>query len=109
MVLSSHSLAVERRRWKERGKNIVPHQWRLCRFCYIYVEDPAHAMFQSKHGELTELRQTFLTKLGAELPGLAGQITEPLQFFRALLPQREVTPLLAKLACDVLKIYDSVP
>ncbi|KAJ6477791.1 hypothetical protein C8R45DRAFT_796738, partial [Mycena sanguinolenta] len=81
MVLSSHSLAVECRRWKERGKNIVPHQWRLCRFCYIYVEDPAHAMFQCKHGELTELRQTFSTKLDAELPGLAGQFTEPLQFF----------------------------
>ncbi|KAJ6512435.1 hypothetical protein C8R45DRAFT_920271 [Mycena sanguinolenta] len=72
MVLSSHSLAVERRRWKERGKNIVPHQWRLCRFCYIYVEDPVHAMFQCKH----------------------GQFTEPLQFFRALLPRREVTPFL---------------
>jgi hypothetical protein len=27
--LSSHSLAVERRRWKERGKDIVPRQWRL--------------------------------------------------------------------------------
>ncbi|KAJ6596453.1 hypothetical protein B0H10DRAFT_1638934, partial [Mycena sp. CBHHK59/15] len=30
MVLSSHSLDVERRRWKERGKKIVPRQWRLC-------------------------------------------------------------------------------
>jgi hypothetical protein len=47
MVLSSHSFAVECRRWKERGKKTVPRQWRLCRFCYIYVEDPAHAMFSS--------------------------------------------------------------
>jgi hypothetical protein len=39
MILSSHSLAVECRRWKERGKKVVPRQWRLCRFCYIYVED----------------------------------------------------------------------
>ncbi|KAJ7101519.1 hypothetical protein B0H15DRAFT_919803 [Mycena belliarum] len=46
MILSGHSLAIERRRWKERGKRIVPREWRLCRFCYIYVEDPAHAMFQ---------------------------------------------------------------
>ncbi|KAJ7208819.1 hypothetical protein B0H12DRAFT_1205960 [Mycena haematopus] len=47
MVLSSHSLAVERRRWKERGKKIVPIQWRLCRFCYAYIEDPAHAFVNS--------------------------------------------------------------
>ncbi|KAJ7456824.1 hypothetical protein B0H11DRAFT_1739112, partial [Mycena galericulata] len=33
MVLSGHSLAVESPRWKECGKKIVPHQWRLCRFC----------------------------------------------------------------------------
>ncbi|KAJ7432410.1 hypothetical protein B0H11DRAFT_1760485, partial [Mycena galericulata] len=26
MVLSGHSLAVESRHWKERGKKIVPHQ-----------------------------------------------------------------------------------
>ncbi|KAJ7829795.1 hypothetical protein B0H13DRAFT_2372375 [Mycena leptocephala] len=39
MVLSSHSLAVERRRWTERRKKIVPHQWRLCRLCYAYTED----------------------------------------------------------------------
>ncbi|KAJ7714236.1 hypothetical protein B0H14DRAFT_2248657, partial [Mycena olivaceomarginata] len=45
MILSGHSLAVERRRWKERGKPIVPRAWRLRRFCYAYIEDPAHAMF----------------------------------------------------------------
>ncbi|KAJ7254215.1 hypothetical protein C8J57DRAFT_945698, partial [Mycena rebaudengoi] len=45
MILSSHSLAVERRRRKERRKPVVPKQWRLCRFCYVHIEDPAHAMF----------------------------------------------------------------
>ncbi|KAJ7090442.1 hypothetical protein C8R44DRAFT_648229 [Mycena epipterygia] len=45
MVLSSHSLAVERRRWKERGKTAVPREWRKCRFCEDAIEDPAHAMF----------------------------------------------------------------
>ncbi|KAJ7862279.1 hypothetical protein B0H14DRAFT_2349579, partial [Mycena olivaceomarginata] len=43
MILSSHSLAVERRRWKERGKNVVPKEWRKCRFCQDAIEDPAHA------------------------------------------------------------------
>jgi hypothetical protein len=66
-------------------------------------------MFRCKHDELTELHQTFSTKLHAELPGLAGQYTEPSLFFRAFLPRREVARLLAKLACDILKIYDSVP
>ncbi|KAJ7116278.1 hypothetical protein C8R43DRAFT_902453 [Mycena crocata] len=109
MVLSSHSLAVERRRWKERGKKIVPRQWRLCRFCYIYVEDPAHAMFKCEHAELAEVRQIFLDKVKIEIPGLVEQFPEALQLFRALLPQRKITQLLAKLAYDVLKIFDSVP
>ncbi|KAJ7824392.1 hypothetical protein B0H14DRAFT_2369638 [Mycena olivaceomarginata] len=100
MVLSSHSLAVERRRWKERGKNIVPRQWRLCRFCYIYVEDPAHAMFKCPQSELTEIRQAFLEKLNYELPGVVEQ-PDALQLFRGLLSKREITPLLAKLAYDV--------
>ncbi|KAJ6601805.1 hypothetical protein DFH09DRAFT_500202 [Mycena vulgaris] len=30
MVPSSNSLAVERRRRTERGKKIVPHEWRMC-------------------------------------------------------------------------------
>ncbi|KAJ7824399.1 hypothetical protein B0H14DRAFT_2369655 [Mycena olivaceomarginata] len=109
MVLSSHSLAVERRRWKERGKKIVPRQWRLCRFCYIYVEDPAHAMFKCPQSELTEIRQAFLEKLDSELPGVVEQYPDELRLFRGLLSKREITPLLAKLAYEVLKIFDSVP
>jgi hypothetical protein len=109
MVLSSNSLAVERRRWKERGKKIVPLQWRLCRFCYIYVEDPAHAMFKCPQSELTEVWQAFLEKLDSELPGVAEQYPDELQLFRGLLSKREITPLLAKLAYDVLKTFESVP
>ena len=39
IVLSSQSLAVERRRWTEPRKKIVPQQWRLFRLCYAYIED----------------------------------------------------------------------
>jgi hypothetical protein len=35
--------------------------------------------------------------------------TPTLKFFRDILPQREITPLLAKLAYDVLKIFDATP
>ncbi|KAJ7785422.1 hypothetical protein B0H14DRAFT_2400625 [Mycena olivaceomarginata] len=59
VILSSHGLAIERRRWRERGKNIVPQQWRLCSFCYVYIEDQAHALFACQHDELNEHRQEF--------------------------------------------------
>jgi hypothetical protein len=38
MVLSSHSLAVEHRKWKERGKDVVPREWRRCRFCNDFID-----------------------------------------------------------------------
>ncbi|KAJ7833535.1 hypothetical protein B0H14DRAFT_2223978, partial [Mycena olivaceomarginata] len=63
MVLSSPSLAVECRRWKERGKEIVPREWRKCRFCGVAVEDPAHAMFICDNPDLMEVRETFLREL----------------------------------------------
>ncbi|KAJ7723253.1 hypothetical protein B0H16DRAFT_1334262 [Mycena metata] len=111
MILSGHSLAIERRRWKERRKKIVPREWRLCRFCYAYVEDPAHAMFACQHAELVEIRQVFLEELYDTLPELSGTLdpTDVLKFFRDILPRREITPLLGKLAYDVLKIFDSSP
>jgi hypothetical protein len=109
MVLSSHSLAVERRRWKERGKNIVPREWRLCRFCEEEVEDPAHALFMSDHPPLIQLREVFLTKLYTEVPTIRGQFKDPIGFFAEVLARREITPVLAKLAFDVLKVYDASP
>jgi hypothetical protein len=63
MVLSGHSLAVERRRWKERGKPMVPREWRKCRFCQESIEGPAHAMFVCDHPELTQVREVFLKDL----------------------------------------------
>jgi hypothetical protein len=109
LILSSHSLAIERRRWRERGKNIVPEQWRLCRFCYVYIEDPAHALFACQHDELNEHRQEFLDKVNTEIPGLVQQHPQALDLFRALLSRREITPLLGKLAYKVLQVFDSTP
>ncbi|KAJ6460289.1 hypothetical protein C8R45DRAFT_842692 [Mycena sanguinolenta] len=109
MVLSSHSLAVERRRWKERGKSIVPQEWRLCRFCTTEVEDPSHAMFTCDHPPLVALREAFLQKLYAEVPDIKGKFMSPVEFFAGVLAHREITPVLAKLAFDVLKVYDATP
>ncbi|KAJ7077519.1 hypothetical protein B0H15DRAFT_753475, partial [Mycena belliarum] len=109
LVLSSHSLAIERRRWKERGKPTVPEQWRLCRFCYAYIEDPAHAMFVCQSPDLVALRSVFLAGIEKLVPGISGEFSDALQMFKGFLSRREITPLLGKLAFDVLKVFDASP
>ena len=66
-------------------------------------------MFQCELPELKDLREIFTQRLEAEISGLAAQFPDALQLFRGLLPRREITPLLAKLAYDVLKIFDATP
>ncbi|KAJ7911796.1 hypothetical protein B0H13DRAFT_2008690 [Mycena leptocephala] len=109
MVLSSHSLAVEHRRWQERGKPVVPREWRKCRFCQDSVEDPAHALFICAHPKLAQVRERFLTDLYAKIPEFQGAFADAMDFFRAVLSKREVTPILAKLAFNILRIYDATP
>lgn len=109
MVLSSHSLASERMRWAERYRGPVPREWRLCRFCHEFVEDAVHAMFVCVHPELMVTRNVFLEKLYKECPDLEGQYSDAGLFFRDLIPLRRITPLLGKLAFDVLEIYEKVP
>ncbi|KAJ7265164.1 hypothetical protein C8J57DRAFT_1069585 [Mycena rebaudengoi] len=81
MVLSSHSLAIERRRWRERGKKVVPEQWRLCRFCYCYIEDPAHAMFVCQHPELLPIRKTFCENVETLIPDVVSQFPDAFHIF----------------------------
>ncbi|KAF8177365.1 hypothetical protein K438DRAFT_1490480, partial [Mycena galopus ATCC 62051] len=109
LILSSHSLAVERRRWKERGKNIVPREWRKCRFCQEAIEDPAHAMFVCDQPELMQVREVFLAELYAKIPEFQGAFTDVKIFFKAVLAKREVAPGLGRLAFNVRKIYDATP
>ncbi|KZV77908.1 hypothetical protein EXIGLDRAFT_784599 [Exidia glandulosa HHB12029] len=44
LLLSCHSLSVERLRWVERYREKVPHNERLCRFCQASVETPEHVL-----------------------------------------------------------------
>ncbi|KAJ7051588.1 hypothetical protein C8F01DRAFT_1339221 [Mycena amicta] len=108
-VLSSHPLAVERRRWKERRRPEVPREWRLCRFCKVEVEDPAHAMFLCSHPPLTAIREVFLAKLYADAPDIRGACSTPIEFFQRVLANRDVTPLLAKHAYETTKIFETTP
>jgi hypothetical protein len=66
-------------------------------------------MFQCHHTPLVEIRQAFLTKAEVELPCVAGQFPDVLGLFRGLLPKREITSILAKMAYDVFKVFDSTP
>ncbi|KAJ7712552.1 hypothetical protein B0H14DRAFT_2414165, partial [Mycena olivaceomarginata] len=107
-ALLAREVSVERRRWKKGKKHIAPREWRLCRFCQDAVEDPSYAMFMCEHQDLTDLREIFLSKLYTEIPDVRGQFTDPVGLFKGLLARREITPLLAKLAFDVMKVYDAV-
>ncbi|KAJ7714910.1 hypothetical protein B0H16DRAFT_1233645, partial [Mycena metata] len=80
MVLSSHSLAVECRHWKERGKPIVPREWCLCRFCGTDIKDPPHAMFLCDPPKLVKIHEIFLAKIYAEVPEIHGRATSPWAF-----------------------------
>jgi hypothetical protein len=104
-----YSLAVECRRWKERGKSIVPREWRKCRFCEDSIEDPVHAMFICDNVELNRVCEVFLAELYTKVPEFQGAFTNGMSMFRAVLAKREVTPILAKLAFNVLRIYDVTP
>ncbi|KAJ7820560.1 hypothetical protein B0H14DRAFT_2371960, partial [Mycena olivaceomarginata] len=100
---------VERRRWKERGKDMIPREWKKCRFCHDFIEDPAHAMFICDNSELMQVREVFFAALYSKVPQFKGAFTDAMEFFRAVLAKREVTPVLAKLAFNVLRIYDATP
>ncbi|KAJ7041716.1 hypothetical protein C8F04DRAFT_876546, partial [Mycena alexandri] len=80
MVLSSHSLAVECRRWKERGKLIVPREWSLWRFCGTDIEDPSHARFLCDNPKLVKIHDIFPAKIYAEAPDIHGRATSPWVF-----------------------------
>jgi hypothetical protein len=90
MVLSSHSLAIERRRWQERGKPVVPREWRKCRFCQDSVEGPVHALFICDNPELAQVREKFLTDLYANIPEFQEAPADAMDFFRAVLSKQPV-------------------
>ena len=88
---------------------MVPREWRLCRFCGTCVEDSPHAMFVCGQPDLMRIREVFLEKLYKDIPDISRTASSPWGFFRDLLPRREITPLLRKLAHDVLKNFDVTP
>ena len=46
IMLSSHALAVERLHHQEWYRAPVPHEWFLCRLCWVDVEDDVHVLLK---------------------------------------------------------------
>jgi hypothetical protein len=59
--------------------------------------------------DLVPIRSVFLESIEKIIPGIANQLPDALQTFKGFLARREITPLLGKLAFDVLKTFDASP
>jgi hypothetical protein len=113
-MFSTHSLAVERLRWKERYRAPVPREWRLCRFCRGGVEDEVHALLVCQgHPGFSPLRLAMQADVQALLPGFhwgtASCHTQVTRRLLVLLHDRRLAVLMAKFIYDILNIFDSHP
>ncbi|KAK0236473.1 hypothetical protein EDD85DRAFT_643014 [Armillaria nabsnona] len=71
LLVSSHVLAVEVLRWSERYRPYIPHDWCLCRFCRVAVEDEPHVLLVCATAPgLASLRPKFV----ADICGICPQL-----------------------------------
>ncbi|KAJ7201783.1 hypothetical protein B0H12DRAFT_1036153 [Mycena haematopus] len=110
-LLSDHSLAVAALRYPDRYRKYhIPRAWRLCRFCWMDVEDESHAaLVCTAHPDLTPLRAEFLRELFALQPSLrlVAMTRSADEFLGCLLLDRTVTTRVAKFVCEILRIFDT--
>ncbi|KAJ3550428.1 hypothetical protein NMY22_g490 [Coprinellus aureogranulatus] len=111
LLTSTHSLAVERLKWVRPA---VAHEDRLCKFCNVSVETPEHALLVCNgHEKLMEIRRIAWNHIVSHapqhhlLPQDPTEITSPVDTFRHVLHQRSTVRILAKLAWDVLTLYEN--
>ncbi|KAJ7598036.1 hypothetical protein C8J56DRAFT_772391, partial [Mycena floridula] len=109
VMLSGHGLAMERMRWGERYKPIVPREWRLCRFCVQGQEDVVHALLLCSEPQVMEHHRRFMEDLNLCLPGFCHRFLDPGLFLRALVAEREMVDMVTKFCYDVLQRFYSVP
>jgi hypothetical protein len=109
IMLSTHGLAVERLRWRERYRAPVPRDWRLCRFCRSHVEDEGHALLECvSHPDLEGLRDVFRVAVHTLIPefqwprDISGQLRDLLQEKRLAIP-------LAKFIFDITNVFYASP
>ena len=111
MLLSDHPLALERGRWAERDRSVIPTNQRLCRFCREEVESPEHALFEcTRSWALLNSRAEFLNMAYHVAPSLRRSRTSTsVELLHLFLMNRATTPLLAKLCYNVIQIYENSP
>ncbi|EJD35084.1 hypothetical protein AURDEDRAFT_75611 [Auricularia subglabra TFB-10046 SS5] len=108
LLLSEHDLGVERLRYVD-----VAHDLRLCRFCLLAVETPAHALFACNGSqELSALRRQFYEDLAAmkEHEGLHSirilELDKAIQHFACT---ETTLPMFARFVRGVFRCFDSLP
>ena len=109
ILLSCHSLAVERLRWCRPVS--IPRSERLCRFCKQKVETPEHALLDCKSSaELVNIREHFSTdiiKINAELLDIEKYGLT--QCLKNLISSQDTVSRVSQLAHDVLDVFDKYP
>ena len=109
IMFSSHGLAVERLRWKERYRAPVPKEWRLCRFCRGDVEDETHALMVCRgHHQLVPIRDTMRSEVLAIAP-LLPWLANPGDQLLALLHDKRLATPMAKFIYNILTVFYSTP
>ena|ERR1700734_3073305 len=108
IVLSCHSLAVERLRWR-RPK--PPRADRLCRFCKQEIETPEHALLECESNtEIMNTREKFAVDIALINDDLLDVQKYGLtQCLKNLIGSKDTISRVSQLAYDVLEIFDRTP
>ena len=111
ILFSTHGLAVERLRWRERYRDPVPREWCLCRFCRANVEDEVHALLECE-GDISHplgpLRDALRMEVDVLVPDFAWH-SDSLTLLLRLLHDSQLPVPVAKYVYDVLAVFYSVP
>ncbi|CAK5267463.1 unnamed protein product [Mycena citricolor] len=111
LLLSSHSLAIERLRWTDARRPRIDPSERKCRLCRNAPETPEHVLLICDGDvSLIQLRNTLMTKFKLDVPAMPPLESMPeIEFLRRMLFHRETIGLVAKFAYEVMAIFESKP
>ncbi|KAE9406920.1 hypothetical protein BT96DRAFT_954712 [Gymnopus androsaceus JB14] len=74
LIMSCHALSIERLRYAERYRPLIPRNWRLCCFCQTGIEDECHALLTCEGSStLNYLCHRFLEDMFTRKPGFLRQ------------------------------------
>jgi hypothetical protein len=114
IMLSTHSLALEKLWHVNHAYPSVPRHERLCRFCTAEVESPEHALLECKESHsILDLRTAFLEKLFSTVPKTKMQQKmvqlSSVEFLKAIIYERATILLVGKYEHEVLQEFYAVP